>query len=347
MSEISLPAEERSERSLGLRRLSLPRIPYWFQRVLQAVPVVLLIITMNFFLIRLAPGDMADVMAGESGVVSMDYVEHLRHSFGADQSVFSQYISYLGKVLQLDLGWSFRNGQPVATLILERLASTGFLMVTALAIAILSGCTLGMIAGLTRRRSVDLFISVASTIGFAAPLFWLGLMLIVLFSVTLAWLPAGGMSTLGASATGIAGILDIARHMVLPTLCLAIYYMAIYTRLMRASVLDISGLDFVRTARAKGASRLRTAWHHILPNSLLSMVTLTGLQLGALFSGSITIETVFAWPGLGQLALSAVASRDLNLLLGILLVSSIFILLVNLLTDLSYALLDPRVEASA
>jgi len=315
--------------------------------VLQAVPVVLLIITMNFFLMRLAPGDMADVMAGDSGVVSMDYVEHLRRSFGADQSVFSQYVSYLGKVLHFDLGWSFRNGQAVATLILDRLASTGFLMITALAIAILCGCTLGMIAGLTRRRSVDLFISVASTIGFAAPLFWLGLMLIVLFSVTLAWLPAGGMSTLGASATGIARLLDITQHMILPTLCLAIYYMATYTRLMRASVLDISGQDFIRTARAKGASRLRTAWHHILPNSLLSMVTLTGLQLGALFSGSITIETVFAWPGLGQLALSAVASRDLNLLLGILLVSSIFILVVNLLTDLSYALLDPRVETGA
>jgi peptide/nickel transport system permease protein len=347
MSEISLPAGEKIERGLRVRRPSLPHIPYWFQRVLQAVPVVLMIITMNFFLLRLAPGDMADVMAGESGVVSMDYVEHLRRSFGADQAVFAQYVSYLGKVLHFDLGWSFRNGQSVATLILDRLASTGFLMITALAIAILCGCTLGMIAGLTRRRSVDLFISVASTIGFAAPLFWLGLMLIVLFSVTLAWLPAGGMSTLGAPATGIARVLDIAQHMILPTLCLAIYYMAIYTRLMRASVLDISGQDFVRTARAKGASRLRTAWHHILPNSLLSMITLTGLQLGALFSGSITIETVFAWPGLGQLALSAVASRDLNLLLGILLVSSIFILLVNLLTDLSYALLDPRVETGA
>jgi peptide/nickel transport system permease protein len=322
-------------------------MPYWFRRVLQAVPVVLLVVTLNFFLLRLAPGDMADVMAGESGVVSMDYVEHLRLSFGADQPLFSQYLSYLGKVLRFDLGWSFRNSQPVSTLILERLASTGFLMITALVIAILGGCALGMVAGLTRRRSVDLFISAVSTIGFAAPLFWLGLMLIVLFSVTLAWLPAGGMSTLGTSAIGGAWLLDVARHMILPTICLAIYYMAIYTRLMRASVLDVSGQDFVRTARAKGASRFRTAWHHILPNSLLSIVTLTGLQLGALFSGSITIETVFAWPGLGQLALSAVGSRDLNLLLGILLVSSIFILLVNLLTDLSYALLDPRVEKSA
>lgn len=347
MSEIILPATEASARSGRLRRLSLPRIPYWLRRLLQAVPVVLLIVTLNFFLLRLAPGDMAEVMAGESGMVSMDYVAQLRQSFGTDQSVVSQYAGYLGKVLHLDLGWSFRNGQPVATLILERLASTGFLMMTALIIAILFGCALGMVTGLTRHRFIDLFISAAATIGFAAPLFWLGLMLIVLFSVTLAWLPTGGMSTLGSSATGIARLLDIARHMIMPTLCLAIYYMAIYTRLMRASVLDVIGHDFVRTARAKGASRLRTAWHHILPNSLLSMVTLTGLQLGALFSGSITIETVFAWPGLGQLALSAVASRDLNLLLGILLVSSIFILLVNLLTDLSYALLDPRVETGA
>jgi peptide/nickel transport system permease protein len=344
MSEVGVLAGERIEGGPRLRRLPALHLPYWIRRLLQAIPVVLLTITLNFFLLRLTPGDMADVMAGESGVVSQDYVEHLRQSFGADQSVLAQYASYLQKVAHFDLGWSFRNGESVGTLILDRLLPTGLLMVTALAIAILCGCTLGMIAGLTRRRSLDLFISAVSTIGFATPLFWLGLMLIVLFSVGLGWLPAGGLSTVGAPASGVSHILDLAEHMILPTLCLAIYYTAVYTRLMRASVLEVSARDFVRTARAKGASRLRTAWHHILPNSLLPLVTLTGLQLGTLFSGSITIETVFGWPGLGQLALSAVASRDLNLLLGILLVSSIFILLVNLLTDLSYALLDPRLE---
>jgi peptide/nickel transport system permease protein len=345
MSEVSLAPEGRKFWALRLKRPAFPCLPYWTRRLLQAVPVVLLVITVNFFLLRLAPGDMADVMAGESGVVSMEHIEQLRRSFGTEQPVLVQYAHYLGRVLSFDLGWSYRNGQPVATLIIERLVNTGLLMITALVVAALGGLVLGALAGLTRRPSVDLAISAVSTIGFATPLFWLGLMLIVLFSVKLGWLPAGGMSTLGSQSTGIERLRDLAAHMVLPTACLATYYMAIYTRLMRASVLEVSGQDFIRTARAKGASRLRTAIQHILPNSLLTLVTLTGLQLGALFSGSITIETVFAWPGLGQLALSAVASRDLNLLLGILLVSSIFILVVNLLTDLTYALIDPRVEA--
>lgn len=321
-------------------------LPYWLRRLLQVVPVVILVITVNFFLLRLAPGDMATVMAGEAGAPSDDYIQQLRQAFGTDRPVLEQYLSYMGKALTFDLGWSFRNGQAVTGLILERLAGTGVLMITGLAIAILLGCTLGAIAGLTRRRGLDLFISTAATIGFATPLFWLGLMLIVLFSVNLGWLPASGMVTLGAANSGLAHVLDVVHHMVLPAACLAIYYMSIYARVMRASVKETCELDFVRTARAKGASRLRTALHHILPNSLLGMITLTGLQFGALFSGSITIETVFAWPGLGQLALSAIAARDFNLLLGILFVSSVFILLVNLLTDLSYALVDPRVELS-
>lgn len=322
------------------------RLPYWARRVLQALPVAFLVVTGSFFLLRLAPGDMADVMAGESGAMSMAYVDQLRQSFGADRPLFAQYLSYLGKVLTFDLGWSFRNGQSVASLIADRLAASAVLMIAALALAALAGCTLGAIAGLTRSRSVDVVISTAATIGFATPLFWLGLMLIVVFSVHLGWLPSGGMAALGGSAGFPERVVRTLAHLALPTLCLATYYLAIYARLMRASVLEVSRQDFVRTARAKGASRLRTAWHHILPNSLLSMITLTGLQLGALFSGSITIEAVFAWPGLGQLALGAVAARDLNLLLGILLVSSIFVLVVNLITDLSYAVADPRVELS-
>lgn len=347
MSQIGLSRPDRAKPGFRLRDVALPRLPYWARRLLQAIPVLALVVTINFFLLRLAPGDMAEVMAGEGGAVSTEYIAQLRSAFGTDQPLVSQYLGYLGKVLRFDLGWSFRNSQTVASLIAERLAGTAVLMVTALALALLIGCTLGAIAGLTRWRALDLIISALSTIGFATPLFWLGLMLVVLFSVKLEWLPASGMSTLGSSATGLRHWLDLAAHMALPTLCLATYYTAIYTRLMRASVLEVSSQDFVRTARAKGLSLLGTVWRHILPNSLLSIVTLTGLQVGALFSGSITIETVFAWPGLGQLALSAVASRDLNLLLGILLVSSIFVLAVNLLTDLCYGLVDPRVRSGS
>ncbi len=321
-----------------------PRLPYWGLRLIQILPVVFLIITCNFFLLRLAPGDMADVMAGEAGGASMDYLGQLRQQFGLDVPLWQQFSGYAGRIVRFDLGWSFRNSQSVASLIFDRLPATVLLIVISLVFAALVGSLLGTVAGLARHRVTDVVISTLSTAGFATPLFWFGLMLIVLFSVHLGWLPASGMYSLSHSFHGPRLVADYLVHLVLPVLCLSVYYLAIYARLMRTSVRNIRGLDFVRTARAKGASRSRTILRHILPNALLHMVTLTGLQFGTLFSGSITVEAVFAWPGLGLLALDAVTARDINLLLGILFVSSIFVLLVNLLTDLSYRLTDPRVE---
>ncbi|SDV46499.1 ABC transporter permease [Chitinasiproducens palmae] len=317
---------------------------YVLRRLLQVVPVVLAIAVLNFFLLRLAPGDMADVMAGEAGAATPEYLAQLRAQFGIDQPLGTQFASYIGKLLRLDLGWSFRNGQSVISLILERLPATALLMILSLALATAIGCALGTLAGATRWRWLDMTISTVATVGFATPLFWLGLMLIVLFSVRLGWLPSSGMVTLGVTQTGWTRVIDVARHLVLPAACLTVYYIAIYARLMRTSVSEVSRLDFVRTARAKGLTSGATLRGHIVPNALLPIVTMTALQFGALFSGSVAIETVFGWPGLGQLALSAVTSRDLNLLLGILFVSSLFVLLVNLLTDLVYAWFDPRVE---
>jgi peptide/nickel transport system permease protein len=320
------------------------RLPYWLTRLVQVLPVVFLIITCNFFLLRLAPGDMADVMAGEAGGGSIAYATTLREQFGLTAPLWQQFLGYAARILRFDLGWSFRNSQSVASLVFDRLPATMLLVVTALVIAAILGSLLGTAAGLARHRVTDAVISTLSTIGFATPLFWLGLMLVVGFSVHLHWLPASGMYSLSQSFHGAQLVGDYLVHMILPVLCLAVYYLAIYARLMRTSVREIRGLDFVRTARAKGASRTRTVFRHILPNALLPIVTLTGLQFGTLFSGSITIEAVFAWPGLGQLALDAVMSRDLNLLLGILFVSSIFVLLVNVLTDFTYRLIDPRVS---
>lgn len=343
----SVAAGEAADHTLERRRRR-PRSgispPYWVQRLLQIIPVVFLVITVNFFLLRLAPGDLADLMAGETGTYTVEFADQLREKFGLAEPVAKQYVAYLEKVLQLDLGWSHRNGQSVLSLVLGRLAATAELVVTALIIAGALGCALGTAAALTRSKTVDALISALSTAGFATPLFWLGLLLVVLFSVRLGWLPSSGRYSLGVELTGWAAFKDRLAHLVLPVACLAAYYLAIYTRLMRAAVSEIRHQDYVRTARAKGASAGRTVLRHILPNAMLGMVTLTGLQFGTLFSGSITIEAVFGWPGLGQLALSAVAARDYNLLLGILFVSSLFVLLVNVVTDLSYALLDPRVE---
>jgi len=322
-------------------RLSLP---YPVRRLLQAVPLVAVIAVMNFFWLRLAPGDLADVMAGEAGAATPEYLAALRHQFGTDQPLGLQFLAYLERIVHLDLGWSFRYNESVLKLIAGRLPATALLMISALVIALVLGCVAGTIAAVSRHRWVDVAVSILATLGFATPLFWLGLMLMVLFSAHLHWLPAGGILTPGVATTGWAMLRDLAAHMVLPVFCLAAYYLAIYARLMRASVLEVSGLDFVRTARAKGLSRVATIRAHVVPNALLPIVTMTALQFGALFSGSVAIETVFSWPGLGQLALDAVASRDLNLLLGILFFSSVLVLVVNLVVDLAYGWFDPRIE---
>jgi len=308
------------------------------------VPLVAVIAVMNFFWLRLAPGDLADVMAGEAGAATPEYLAALRHQFGTDQPLGLQFLAYLERIVHLDLGWSFRYNESVLQLIAGRLPATALLMISALVIALVLGCLAGTIAAVSRHRWVDVAVSILATLGFATPLFWLGLMLMVLFSAHLHWLPAGGILTPGVAATGWAMLRDLAAHMVLPVFCLAAYYLAIYARLMRASVLEVSGLDFVRTARAKGLSRVATIRAHVVPNALLPIVTMTALQFGALFSGSVAIETVFSWPGLGQLALDAVASRDLNLLLGILFFSSVLVLAVNLIVDLAYGWFDPRIE---
>jgi len=322
-------------------RLSLP---YPVRRLLQAVPLVAVIAVMNFFWLRLAPGDLADVMAGEAGAATPEYLAALRHQFGTDQPLGLQFLAYIERIVHLDLGYSFRYNESVLQLIAGRLPATALLMISALVIALVLGCLAGTIAAVSRHRWVDVAVSILATLGFATPLFWLGLMLMVLFSAHLHWLPAGGILTPGVAATGWAMLRDLAAHMVLPVFCLAAYYLAIYARLMRASVLEVSGLDFVRTARAKGLSRVATIRAHVVPNALLPIVTMTALQFGALFSGSVAIETVFSWPGLGQLALDAVASRDLNLLLGILFFSSVLVLVVNLVVDLAYGWFDPRIE---
>ena len=335
-----LPVADLHVRATRARR----SLPYPVRRLLQAVPLVAVIAVMNFFWLRLAPGDLADVMAGEAGAATPEYLAALRHQFGTDQPLGLQFLAYLERIVHLDLGWSFRYNESVLQLIAGRLPATALLMISALVIALVLGCLAGTIAAVSRHRWVDVAVSILATLGFATPLFWLGLMLMVLFSAHLHWLPAGGILTPGVAASGWAMLRDLAAHMVLPVFCLAAYYLAIYARLMRASVLEVSGLDFVRTARAKGLSRVATIRAHVVPNALLPIVTMTALQFGALFSGSVAIETVFSWPGLGQLALDAVASRDLNLLLGILFFSSVLVLAVNLIVDLAYGWFDPRIE---
>lgn len=314
------------------------------QRVIKMAVMVFAIITANFLLVHAAPGDPASVMAGEAGAADPQFLAQLRTQFGLDQPLSTQLWLYVSHVAQGDLGMSYRQQRPVAGLIAERLSATLLLTGTAFVLAIILGVTLGALAARRVGRTSDSLITVLALGLYATPLFWVGLMLVLVFSIWLDWLPSFGMYTVGANLSGLAAVLDTARYLVLPALTLGLFYMAVYARLTRAAMLEVASQDFVRTARAKGVPEGAVQRRHILRNALLPVITVAGIQLGQLVGGSILVETVFAWPGIGRLAFDALLARDYQILLGVFLVTSGMVLAFNLLTDLLYVLIDPRVE---
>lgn len=314
------------------------------RRIIQAVPTILMILVLSFFLLQLAPGDVADVMAGESGGASAEYVERLREQFGLHQPLVMQVLAYIKNVLTFDLGYSHRQGMPVADLILSRLGPTVLLMLTSFTISIVVGVVLGIVAARNVNRPLDRVISVVSTLGYATPLFWVSLMLILLFSITYRIFPTSGMESIAAFHEGFARIRDIAWHLVLPAVSLSLFYAAVYTRLMRSSLLEQSKMDYVVTAEAKGLPARKIVYGHVLRNALLPILTMAGVQIGSMLGGSIIIESVFGWPGMGLLAYEALFARDLSLLMGILIVSSVMVILINIVVDVLYAVVDPRIH---
>jgi peptide/nickel transport system permease protein len=314
------------------------------RRGAQLLGTVLGLAVLNFFLLRLAPGDAAQVIAGEAGSASPEFIAALRQQFGLDQPLLQQFGTYLLNLARLDLGHSFRHGLPVLELIAQRLPATLLLMGASIAFALLVGVALGVLAAYKPGSWLDVLISGLALLFFATPLFWIGLMLIVVFSVLLAWLPVGGMFNLAAGYTGWAHALDVLRHLVLPAVTLGLFYMAVYVRLTRASLIEVQRQDFVRTAVAKGAGPARVLLRHVLRNALLPVLTVLGVQLGSVIGGAVLVETVFSWPGLGRLAFEALGQRDFNLLLGILLCSSAVVIVSNALVDFLYTRLDPRIR---
>jgi peptide/nickel transport system permease protein len=321
-----------------------PLLGFLRRRLLQVLPVVFGIALLNFLILQLAPGDVVDVLAGEAGAATPEYMAQLRASFGLDQPLGVQFWHYMSSVATLDLGWSFRQNMPVLELILERMPATLLLMGSAIGFALALGVLLGVVSAVRVHGWVDDVVSVFVLLTYALPTFWLGLMAMVLFSARLGWLPSGGMVDLSANHTGLAWVLDVARHALLPALTLSTFYLAVYTKLVRTSMLELYGADFIRTARAKGAGELRITVRHALRNALLPLLTMVGYQVASLLSGAVLVESVFNWPGIGRLAFEAIMSRDFNLLLGILLLSSILVTLINVVVDLLYAWLDPRVQ---
>ena len=332
--------------SAGVDRWSrhFPLLRKSLQRLAQLVAVVFGVATINFFLLRLAPGDAAQAIAGDAGAASAEYLAALRLQFGLDQPLYVQFLKYIWRLLHLDLGYSYRQGMSVLQLIGERMPATLLLMSVSILLALTIGAALGALAAYRAGRLADVLISALALLFFATPLFWIGLMLVVVFSVWLDWLPVGGMISVEAGYTGWAYALDVIRHLILPAVTLGLFYMAVYVRLMRASMIEIKRADFIRTAIAKGARPRRVLLVHVLRNALLPLITILGVQVSSIIGGAVLVETVFAWPGLGRLAFEALFKRDFNLLLGILLCSSVVVVLVNWLVDALYVRLDPRIR---
>jgi peptide/nickel transport system permease protein len=312
-------------------------------RVAGILITIFVIATINFVLVRAAPGDPAAVIAGQSGATDEKFLAQVRAEYGLDQPYLMQLGSYLGKVATFDLGYSHRLRRSVKDLIGERLGPTLLLTLSAFMLSLIGGVVFGALAGIRHGKWSDLAISLVALVLYATPVFWFGLMLVLLFSVKLELLPAFGYVDMRAAQLGsFAYALDVLKHLCLPTITLGAIYMAIYARLMRASVIEVAAEDYIKTARAKGLKEGAIVRGHMLRNASLPVITFAGLQVGAMIGGAVVVETVFAWPGLGRLTFDAVTSRDYPVLLGLFLVMSILVIGVNLLTDLIHRLVDPR-----
>jgi len=319
----------------------------FLKRVLYAAILLFAVLVLNFVLIHLAPGDPAEVIAGEMGGTTEELLAQIRATYGLDKPLSEQLMIYLGKVAQGDLGNSFFYNMPVTDLILPRVGATLLLVITALMLSVFMGTFLGVLASKKPGGSLSNFVTVFSLLGYAAPVFWTGIMLLILFASWLPIFPVSGMYDVTVEGGMWVKLFDILHHLILPMLTLGIIYLAQYSRLSRASMLDVLGSDYIRTARAKGVSERMVIYKHALKNAVLPVVTMAGLQMSYLFSGAILVETVFNWPGLGRLAFESILRRDHPTILGILFFSTFIVIIANLLTDLSYRLIDPRIHAGA
>ena len=315
-------------------------------RLAQGLALVLAVVVLNFVLVHAAPGDPVETIAGASGGMDEKLQAELRAKYGLDQPVPVQLGIYLGKVVRGDLGYSYFFNLPVSDLILERVPATLLLVLTSVLTAFLIGTTLGVLSSRKPNGWLSQLINVMSLVGFAAPVFWMGMLLIILLASIFPVFPVSGMRGIESSGLGWADVVDVLHHLVLPALTLGLVYLAQYSRLSRAAMLDVLGADYIRTARAKGLPERLVLYKHALRNAVLPVITILGLQFGNVLAGAIVVETVFNWPGLGRLAFESVLRRDYPTILGVLLFSSIVVIVMNQVTDLCYRVIDPRIKTS-
>ncbi len=312
-------------------------------RVFYAIILLMAVLVLNFSLMHMAPGDVADTIAQSMGGADKEVLDAIRTDYGLDQPFLVQLGRYMGNVAQFDLGHSFFFNQPVTQLILERLPATLLLVISAQLLALFVGVVLGVYSARKPNGIVSHFVTFFALFGYSAPVFWTGILLLISFSLMIPILPVAGMRDVTIEGGFWVHFIDVARHLVLPMITLASIFLALYSRLSRATMMETLGSDYVRTAKAKGLSERQVVYKHALKNSLSPVITLAGLQFSAVVSGAVLVETVFSWPGLGTLAFQSIIARDTPTILGILFFSALVVIVGNLLTDLALRLVDPRV----
>ncbi|HIA78119.1 MAG TPA: ABC transporter permease [Gammaproteobacteria bacterium] len=315
------------------------------QRIVLGFVLLIAVIVLNFLLLQLAPGDVVDSMLAEAGGGDPVLAAKLRMEYGLDQPIYVQLFKYLGQVLSGDLGYSFYYDDTVSALILGHLPTTLMLTLSALVLAVTIGTLFGVYAAIKPRGLFSNFVTVFSLLGYATPVFWLGMIILLVFALYLPIFPAFGIRSIPEPENLFDRILDVINHLVLPTFTLAILYLANYSRISRASMLDVLGADYIRTARTKGLSEFKVIFKHALKNAALPVVTLAGLQLGHIFSGAVLVETVFSLPGLGPLLYESIVRRDYPVILGVLFGAASMTIVANIITDLVYKRMDPRIQS--
>lgn len=314
-------------------------------QVLSACVLLFAVVLFNFILLHAAPGDPAEALASATGGATKEILEDIRRTYGLDRPLYQQFFFYVGNILRGDFGKSIYFNAPVAGLILERVPPTILLVGASLALAATVGSLLGTLAAQKPNGLLSHAISILSLIGFSAPVFWTGIILLLVFASWFPIFPVQGMTDPRISGGFLARALDVAHHLVLPALTLSSVYLAQYSRLSRTSMIDALSADYVRTARAKGLSERAVVYKHALRNAILPIVTVVGVQVSHLLAGAVLVETVFGWPGMGRLAYESILRRDAPLMLGILFFTAVLVIVANLLTDLVYRAIDPRIGA--
>lgn len=308
-----------------------------------AVLLLTAVLVLNFSLMHLAPGDVADTISQSMGGADQELLDQIRADYGLDQPFLVQLGRYVGGVLQADLGFSFFYNEPVTELILQRLPATLLLVFSAQLLALIIGVVLGVISAQKPNGVASYLVTFTALFGYSAPVFWTGILLLIAFSLQIPIFPVAGMRDVTVEGGFWVEAADIARHLVLPMVTLASVFLALYSRLARASMMEVLGSDYVRTAKAKGLTSREVVYKHALKNAVSPVITLAGLQFSAVISGAVLVEAVFSWPGLGTLAFQSIIARDTPTILGILFFSALVVIVGNLLTDLALRLVDPRV----